>query len=229
MSQFMIQLAVPQQRFARWLAIRDLGGSEDHGYGWHVLLTGAFGRYMFKPYHVAARGTDHILLGYSDVCSDTLRREIEATAMPEIAQLIDPERIAHKKMPEQWEAGAQYGFAVRVQPVKRVRREGRSRDLDVHTLRSDPELRRDETYGQWLGEKLAAGGAEPLQLYVNTHRSTSVLRPNKERKKLVVSTMEAHCSGLLRVTDPERFTQLLTQGIGRGAAFGFGMLRVRQA
>jgi CRISPR system Cascade subunit CasE len=55
------------------------------------------------------------------------------------------------------------------------------------------------------------------------------LRRDKSRRLRSVEGPDASFSGVLVVEDPEKFAGLLAHGVGRHAAFGYGMLLLRPA
>jgi CRISPR system Cascade subunit CasE len=86
---------------------------------------------------------------------------------------------------------------------------------------------RGEVYHAWLAERLRAGGARMRRTVMEQFRRALVLRRDKDRRLRAVDGPDATFSGELEVTDGDAFAALLARGVGRHAAFGFGMLLLR--
>jgi CRISPR system Cascade subunit CasE len=112
--------------------------------------------------------------------------------------------------------------------------------------RFDTWADRTEVYRQWLGRELSAirtdahpaivrspatlEGAEMVELFREPFRRKGERKqasplPGRRRAEHPNAVLEGH----LRVADTEGFRALLTRGVGRHRAFGFGMLLVRPA
>jgi CRISPR system Cascade subunit CasE len=96
------------------------------------------------------------------------------------------------------------------------------------------DLDRSEVYAQWLRELLVRqGGAELVDAIVTRYRLLGVTRKTKKdglggaRQSRIVSGPDVVLTGQLRVTDPQSFAQILSRGVGRHRAFGFGLLLLR--
>ncbi len=107
-----------------------------------------------------------------------------------------------------------YSFEVTLNPGKR----------DIHTGKVVP-VRGIEAIETWFKERAPMSWG----FNVNPH--------NLQTEKLSVQTLEkggkvithgsAVLKGTLTVVDRERFSHSFTQGIGRGRAFGFGLLQIQ--
>jgi len=107
-----------------------------------------------------------------------------------------------------------YRFKVIVNPT---RRDSASRKLI-------PVKGRD-AIGQWFCQR-----AEQSWGFHITTEHLQIERVNvlqfKDKHQHPVTLAQAHVQGLLQVIDPERFRQSFRQGIGRGRAFGCGLLQI---
>lgn len=107
-----------------------------------------------------------------------------------------------------------YRFKVIVNPT---RRDSASRKLI-------PVKGRD-AIGQWFCQR-----AEQSWGFQITTEHLQIERVNvlqfTDKNQHLVTLAQAHVQGQLRVTDPERFCQSFRQGIGRGRAFGCGLLQI---
>jgi CRISPR system Cascade subunit CasE len=140
-------------------------------------------------------------------------------------------------MPDRFAAGRRLGFTLRARPTIRTDRDGdrtRTRERDAFLAAiagTEPGggPTRGEVYQQWLAKRLRAGGGEPEHLVMERFRLSTTLRRDKARKLHTLAGPDASFTGILTVTDPDRFATLLAQGVGRHAAFGFGMLLLKPA
>ena len=154
-----------------------------------------------------------------------------------------PEIVARcetREMPA-FASGQRLGFRTRVCPVVRTRRPGqrplattrsgraRHREMDafIHaTLTADTqtEIDREYVYVRWLRRELQRGGASRLEsARLTEFRRERMRRGDGGRLERPNAVLE----GTLTVLDPEAFRALLTRGLGRHRAFGFGMLLLR--
>lgn len=145
--------------------------------------------------------------------------------------------MACKPMPDRFAAGRRLGFTLRARPTIRTDRDGdrtRTRERDAFLAAVEgTELgqgpTRGEVYQQWLTKRLRAGGGEPEHLVVERFRLSTTLRRDKGRALHSLAGPDVNFTGVLTVSDPDRFAALLAHGVGRHAAFGFGMLLLKPA
>jgi CRISPR system Cascade subunit CasE len=104
-----------------------------------------------------------------------------------------------------------YRFEITINPVKR---ENDSRKI--------VPLRTREAVTEWFTAKAPKWGFEPTFLEV---RSMDVIQFDKAINQSV-TLGQATLTGHLKVTDPDRFARSFEQGIGRGKAFGCGLLQI---
>jgi CRISPR system Cascade subunit CasE len=238
-------------------AVQGLGA--DEGRTLHHLLSEAFGKGAVQPFRLlpgrdsASFGT---LYGYSNYDEVSLREAFRETAAPELAEVLDIAHLAVKAMPERWSAGRRLAFDIRVRPVRRLLKplEGSSREARrdpggvcatkgsevdafvVARLRAFPDglppatedaPSREDVYRDWLEQRLGRDGAAALD--VKTTRLKAYERRKVLRGGIGVEGPDAVLHGELIITDPAAFTALLARGVGRHAAYGYGMLLLRPA
>ena len=130
------------------------------------------------------------------------------------------------------------GFEVRVRPTIREGKTGRERDafLSAAEKAGSAQLDRNAVYVQWLRELLVRqGGAELVDAIVTRYQLLGVTRktqkggPGEARHSRIVSGPDVVLTGQLRVTESQAFAQILSRGVGRHRAFGFGLLLLRSA
>ena len=213
---------------------RLLSPDGDEGYALHTLLAAAFGEQAPKPFRYL--GPQQGLLAYTEQLPDTLR-DHAALATPEVAQALGLDHLATRMFPTAWRTGQSFGFEVRVRPVIRTK-DGHERDLFLHIAETQSgvaQVGRETVYAEWLGKQFAdQGAAQVQQVGMEAFRLSRVIRRAQtdatgQRKPHAPSGPDAVFKGQLSVGDSAAFTRLLTRGIGRHRAFGFGMLLLRPA
>lgn len=214
---------------------------DDGGYAAHLALRKRYGSAAPQPFFLRADGPGgpHII-GYA-TDPDALA---EAAALPpadDRLAWIFPDPPASRAMPENWRAGARYNFEVRVRPLVRFGgriREARSTREDAWRRRageidaflaacekaSGMPVDRETVYRDWLITRLL-GAAEITKAEMVSHQRLRTHRsPHGRLGGTTTEASEAVFRGALSVADPDAFARLLTRGVGRHAAFGFGML-----
>lgn len=132
--------------------------------------------------------------------------------------------------------GTQLRFMIRANPVtKRKYADGKARHIvigsDRHRLAElmGVELKdlpsRDDLLVEWLQRKGAEGGFVLEQCVPGPNHDLVVGKP-KQTEHATFTGVDF--SGILRITDPNAFANTLRHGIGRGRAFGFGLLSVKR-
>lgn len=209
-------------------------GQGDLGYAFHAALKAAFSDLAPQPFsYRAGQG----LLAYSTQ-AEALRTAL-ALATPEVAGMLGLDETAHapgllmRPFPLHWEAGQLLAFEVRTRPV--VRKDDKEIDAFLSAVQrlSDAVPSREAVYADWLKRQFGAA-AELQALQMTEFKLSTVLRRGATqaegaRPKRPVQGPDAVFTGVLQVRDGEAFAALLTRGIGRHRAFGFGMLLLKPA
>lgn len=86
-------------------------------------------------------------------------------------------------------------------------------------LLRDPEDRR-----KWMSRKLESGGCLLLDNIEGTEQISYIRKQGSS--PFVLNGF--HYSGILQITDPEKFGKLISAGIGPERAYGYGMLLVTE-
>lgn len=245
MTLHLVRLPVDPRALAAF-AVANRASDDDGGYALHLALRRRFGEAGPQPFRLLADGpAPPHLLGYTDA-SEALA---DAATLPAIDPMLEPVfgQPQLRAMPDAWRAGARFAFEVRVRPVvrfgKRLKEEraasdratpkdawwARAGEVDAWiAARTRPgggaDVSRDAAYAEWLAGRLSpAAEVEWVEMRqgrrVQTRRSTHG-QPGRAR----VEGPEAIMGGTLAVADPDAFAALLARGVGRHAAFGFGML-----
>jgi CRISPR system Cascade subunit CasE len=235
----MLQISPKMDRVVRWaheqrvLARR---GSDDLGYAWHALLTAAFGDKAPKPFHLLERrGRPVQMLAYSDNPASAMQEHAALFADPIVVDALGVSEMASKQMPTAFQAGSRFGFELRVRPTIRITTDGKTRERDVFLaalsqIGPDEQLDRGTVYTQWLRTKFKAGGAELTRAEISRFQMNRALRRNRAEDVAKLRELrgpDVTFNGDLVVADPEAFHAMLSRGVGRHRAFGFGMLLLR--
>ena len=211
---------------------------DDRGYAAHLALRGRFGTGAPQPFRMFADGAaePHVLGYATDVAA-----LMDAAALPPIDRALEsifPVVPSIRPMPETWRRGARFSFEVRVRPIVRYgpraraarlaegKRVAGERDVFLAAVEASPgkNLDRESVYRDWFVRQLAGvavveRSAITAMRRITTRRSTHH-RPGAAR----IEGYEVVFMGLLAVEEGNAFARALVHGIGRHAAFGFGML-----
>lgn len=120
--------------------------------------------------------------------------------------------IETKDIPQAFLEQNYYGFTVQMNPVKREKTSGK-----IVPIRGRDELI------DWFTQKSASFGFEVLADSLSVG-DTDVIQFEKDNKKVVLG--KAVFTGRLKVTDRKLFCKSFEEGIGKGKAFGFGLLQI---
>jgi CRISPR system Cascade subunit CasE len=250
MTLHLVRLPVSLRALAAF-AVANGVSDDDGGYALHLALRRRYGAAAPQPFRLFDAGDAPHLLGYTADAPALA----EAAALPATEAGLDPvfpDAPQLRAMPDQWREGARYAFEVRVRPVVRygaTRKAARGAlpaaeekenwwaragevDAWVAALNrpdADPQVTRDQVYRDWLATRLDPAAtiesAELRQFRRVTTRRSAHGQPGRK----TVEGPEALLAGTLAVRDPAAFAQALARGIGRHAAFGFGMLLLSPA
>jgi CRISPR system Cascade subunit CasE len=239
MTLHMIKLTPDFTRLTRWAEREGLQlkqQQDDLGYTLHAALKNAFGDFAPRPFALQQHRSSIDLLGYTAHTVDDLRLHAQSFADPEVAEALGLQNLAGKVMPERFSAGQRLGFSVRIRPTIRTDRNGaRNQVVERDAFRdpkdggADDSRSRGDVYQQWLHDRLSRGGAQAEHLVLDRYCRSITLRRNAARQLKAVDGPDATFSGVLEVIDPASFATLLAGGVGRHAAFGFGMLLLKPA
>jgi CRISPR system Cascade subunit CasE len=240
----MLQFAPDVARLIRWAGRQRLlhpRQEDDLGYALHAVLRAAFADSAPTPFVLVRDAVrPPKLLAYSSNSAATLREQAAAFAEPEAITILGLTDLAEKQMPDRFAAGRRLGFSLRARPVVRTDRDGdrnrvRERDAFLAAIEgaapgAGPS--RGEVYQAWLTQRLTAGGAQPENLSLDMFRLGTTLRrasPRHEGGRPLHGFRgpDVGFSGVLTVTDPDRFAAMLARGVGRHRGFGFGMLLLK--
>ena len=230
----MIRADVSVRDLQRWMGTRRL---QDPDHAMHCLLVEIFGdlaprSFRFMVPRSSSRG---VLYGYGNADADELRDAAGTFAEPLQMRIIPSSEIACKPMPSQFQPGKRLGFEARVRPVIRKARgsERAGAEMDAYQLtaesypKGEMPLTREEVYRQWLSDRLEQSCGAVLEQEQTRLVSFQRVRSFRKRRGRYVEGPDAVLRGVLSVTDPSAFAHLLSRGVGRHRAYGYGMLLLR--
>jgi CRISPR system Cascade subunit CasE len=126
----------------------------------------------------------------------------------------DRGKIESKALPQEFLSHRWYGFKILLNPVERK-----------HGNKSFLPVVGKENLISWFLKRQVDWGfnTDPTHLEI-VHTGVQII--SKENMKITHNTAEFR--GILEVTDRDKFEQAFRKGIGRGKAFGFGLLQLRR-
>lgn len=130
-------------------------------------------------------------------------------AMPEVGEFGE---ISTKTVPERFLEFSAYDFEIVINPV---RRNSLSRKLEP--------VRGKEAILEWFENHSADWGFKTMHLEIGGEWADRFSKSASGE----VTLSKANASGVLQVTSHENFVNSFRNGIGRGKAFGCGMLQLR--
>lgn len=210
-------------------------GQGDLGYAFHAALRAALGDLAPQPFsYREGQG----LLAYST--QGGALKAAAALAPPEVADMLGLDEspqspgLLVRPFPVSWKQGQLLAFEVRVRPIVRAK-DGRERDAFLSAIERIPDgqFTREAVYVDWLkrqfveAAQLQEVGMTAFQLSTVVRRGA--VQAEGGRPKRSVLGPDALFAGVLQIQDAQAFADLLTRGIGRHRAFGFGMLLLKPA
>ena len=248
-ASHLVRVPVDTGRLARWASERGWTGPRgvvfDEGRALHHLVTEVWGPGVFPCFRllVPPRRRTGNLYAYSAMDAEALRPAARAQALPEHLEMLRLEGLESKAMPPDWRVEQRLGFDLRTRPVRRLRRvlygpketiragsevdafllEALHRHPDTPDGMRNEGKTRQEVYLDWLAEQLApAAGLDRSASRLVRFRRLRVAREKRDSEG-----PDAIIHGVLVVADPPAFSALLTRGVGRHRAYGYGMLLLR--
>lgn len=234
---FMIDLPLDAARLMRFAHRQGhaLAAGEDFGYAAHAWLAATLHDLAPKPFRLMENRHGLRMLGYTQQPVEALIEQARAFAEPDAASVCDWPAAAGKAMPDYWQSGRRLGFELRACPISRAQRE---RDVYLVAVSRAVETGTDapsrpQVYAEWLCSQLRRDGAATVAAtaidLIGFQRIRSQRRGHSAGgiKRHTVERPDALFSGDLAIGDPDAFARLISRGVGRHRAFGFGMLLLR--
>jgi len=185
-----------------------------------------------KPFDVARRGKDGVLevVGYSTLDADGIKAMM--TGLPSLLLALPPKDIISSPLPK-ISVGWTERFSVKFCPMVTTHRKER----DVCLIESDNAKRdgrepmlREQVYMKYLTDRMK--GVEISNLQCSAFSLQHVIRDEEDACwKDPVAKKSFQCPiatlwGVVTVTDPDAFLDIISRGIGRRRTYGNGMIRL---
>jgi CRISPR system Cascade subunit CasE len=209
----MIKLPILLSELMKWAKDHHLSFSERHdlGYVLHAALKASFPENTPSPF--VLEGND--VLAYSSQ---------DLSHSQAVCPIFEASRIESKTMPETWQAGAFFRFQVRICPV--IREKNTEHDI-FHKKKREGD-HREPIYAFWLKQQFEKENAVSiLETQMISYQGICLERRDQSRAFKSIPRPEAVFQGVLQIRDPQAFQTLLSRGIGRHRAFGFGMILLK--
>lgn len=163
----------------------------------------------------AKRGSEPSGILYADQGGDFLHRKIALLADRAPAACVHGRygRVYSKPIPEGFLGHARYRFKVMINPTRR----------DSSTGKLVPVKGRVEI-AQWFSERATKWGFQLSQDHLQVDAIDVLQFRDKAQRQITMA--RAHIQGILEVTDRQSFCNSFQRGIGRGRAFGCGLLQI---
>ena len=222
----LMQARVHLTHLNTWMAER---GLSDAGHALHCLLTETLGAAAPRTFRLMTRRYSNVATLYGYVFQDAgeLRQNHQAFASPAQSMAMPDDVIQTKPMPLKWHPGSEVAFDLRCRPL---RRDG-NKEIDAYRklIQRDPSSSQSrlDAYVGWLDDRMKQRGTASLK-----HASVEQYQQSQTRTSVTNATPylpETVMRGVVTITDGERFTDTLAQGIGRHRSYGFGMLLIKPA
>jgi CRISPR system Cascade subunit CasE len=150
---------------------------------------------------------------------DGFRLLIVSPSEPTRPDWCPPESWQSKPIPETYFTRRRYAFQLCANPTKKVTKVGADGQATKNGKRVP--LRAREEFVGWISRKGEQGG---FAVDSDSLRSFSRGREYFEKKGMRGLHSAVEFQGVLKVTDPARFHETFTRGLGSAKAFGFGLL-----
>ena len=235
----MLEIKFDVAALYHFLHSQGLSGREDDSelsYGVHAWLGAAFGELAPQPWRLLMdKRRPPRILGYASHDAGTFQQRLAEFAEPGTFQVCpEPESmIAGRTMPT-WAKGCYLGFQTLACPIGRKAGSGIEKDLFL--IHADAEensegLCRETIYGNWAKERFSRHSVTVNSIRLKGFRLAKQKRRGRSKKgKRVFRRIvcpQALLEGELTIGDPADFTRLLSRGMGRHRAFGYGMILLR--
>lgn len=215
-----------------WGSVRGV----DEGRALHHALGEVFGPKSLQPFRlmITPHKMDAVIYAYSTLSYDELRQNIQISP-PDIEGVFDCSGLRHKTLETWFSQEHRLGFDIRIRPIRRLRNEDRKiksgREIDVyqHAVENhidEPEWKNDNSresvYLAWLAERFGSAAILESANLVRFQRTIAARDRSIEGPDAVIQ-------GVVRVKDEEAFASLISKGVGRHKAYGYGMILLRPA
>lgn len=208
----------------------------DEGRALHHALGEIFGPKSLQPFRlmVTPHKMDAVIYAYSTLSYDELRQNIQISP-PDIEGVFDCAGLRHKTLDTSFALDHRLGFDIRIRPIRRLKKDDKSnrgtREIDAYqhaaeSYGNEPDWHKENTresvYLAWLAERFGSAAILESANLVRFQRTIAARDRSIEGPDAVIQ-------GVVRVKDEEAFASLISKGVGRHKAYGYGMILLRPA
>jgi CRISPR system Cascade subunit CasE len=225
----LVRLRVEPAALMRFAAGQGLLKSQDDtlGYAMHAWLAAMFGESAPQPFRFFVKRQE--VFAYSPCDAAALVQQAKTYADPTAWAALELDSLVSKPMRVDWRVGERLQADVLACPVSR--KDGREKDVFLRAVDrfGDQVPDRQEVYAEWWARQWGFSVAlERLEITsvgrARMMRRTQRLEQGGARKVHEVERPFAEFRTVFNVREPEAFAALLSRGMGRHRAFGFGMV-----
>jgi CRISPR system Cascade subunit CasE len=225
----LVRLRVEPAALLRFVAGQDLLKSQDDtlGYAMHAWLAAMFGESCPKPFRFFIKRQE--VFAYSACDAATLVEQAKTYADPTAWAALELDSLVSKPMRLDWRVGERLQADVLACPVSR--KDGHEKDVFLRAVDrfGDQVPDRQEVYAEWWVRQWGGSVAvERLEITsfgrARMTRRTQRSERSGARKIHEVERPFVEFRTVVNVREPDAFAALLSRGIGRHRAFGFGMV-----
>ena len=166
---------------------------------------------------IAQGGMDRVLFRIGEPKNGQCEILVQSEQNPDWSKLPKDGLLfcAVKEFNPSFRSGQMLRFSIKANTVRSIKDEITGKNKRIGLVKEDEQM-------EWLKFKASVGGFEVVSAAV-----TDSAKWYNFQKRAVHQV--ADFSGVIRITDPERFRQTIRHGIGHSKGFGLGMLLVAAA
>lgn len=221
----LLRIPIDAPRLLRFASAHGIKQEDETlGYTLHAWFASLFGVKAPKPFRYIERRRE--VLGYSTTDAATLLAHSRAFAQPQAWAALDAEGVLSKAMPDTWQIGQRLRLEVLTCPVSRQGDEEKDIYLRALDRLGDEAPPRADVYRSWFVQQWSGAiQIDQLELLAMSARSRLLRRARNGINRLrIVERPQALFVADAVIVNTNRFSGLLSRGVGRHRAFGFGMV-----
>ncbi len=152
---------------------------------------------------------------------------LQSATEPQWERLFPPRHAQVKNYSPKFCEGQNFFFYLRANAVVAKKQAGKKNSTKIpirprdYVLPIYHEEKRSTEYKGWLAEQ---GKKHGFELCEASRVGTAYAKGKKVKNQPIIQLTGQNLQGYLKITDADAFTTAYVQGLGRGKAFGFGML-----
>lgn len=210
----------------------------DIGYLIHSWIMATFEQNPFHCFHFDVHPRHANILAYSDYSAEDILKNKKQQEQS-VENAINWDTFQSKMLPEIWPKHTTLQFETSVCPTTRVTDTitKKQQEIDMYLYHKNSGqnkyMLREDIYIDWFQHKIHTDIAQVSNLEVTKFQVQSMVRKThtqhpQQSKSRNISLPICTIQGTITIQDSDKFTTLLTKGIGRHKAFGMGMLLLKR-